>query len=80
MSFVSPLASLISGLLRDDRDRQILVIRQQVLILQRQLGKRPRLARVEKLALPLAYAGMKQRRHLDCLVVTRSATAIGWHR
>lgn len=32
---LSPLASLISRLLRDDRDRQILAPRQQVLILQR---------------------------------------------
>lgn len=50
---LSPLASLISRLLRDDRDRRILALRQQVLILQRQLGKRARLSRTEKLVLLL---------------------------
>ena len=29
----SPFASLLSGLLRDDRDRQILALRQQIIIL-----------------------------------------------
>jgi len=37
----SPRASLLSGSLRDDRDRQILALRPQVLILRRQLAKRP---------------------------------------
>jgi len=41
--FLSPLASLISGLLRDDRNRQSLALRQQVLILHRQLRKRAHL-------------------------------------
>ena len=41
----SPLAPLLSGLLRDDRDRQILALRQQLLILQRRVGKRARLSR-----------------------------------
>ena len=50
----SPLASLLSSLLRDDRDRQILALRQQVLILQPQGGTRPRLTRGEKLTLLLA--------------------------
>jgi hypothetical protein len=45
----SPLASLLSSLLRDDRDRQILALRQQVLILQRQLGRRHQLRRAERL-------------------------------
>ena len=37
---LSPLFAMAARLLRDDRDRQILALRQQVLILQRQLGKR----------------------------------------
>jgi len=77
---LSPLASLASGLLRDDRDRQILALRHQVLILQRQLGKRPRLGRAEKLALLLTCARMKQAQLLDCLMVTKPATLVGWHR
>ena len=77
---LSPLASLISGLLRDDRDRQILALRQQVVILQRQLGKRSHLTRAEKLALLLTCARMRQRQVLDCLMVIKPATLIGWHR
>jgi putative transposase len=76
----SPLASLMSGLLRDDRDRQILALRQQVLILQRQVGKRPRLSRVEKLAMRLTCVRMKQTELLDCLMIVKPATLIGWHR
>ena len=40
---LGPLSSLVRHLLRDDRDREILALRQQVLIVQRRLGKRPRL-------------------------------------
>jgi len=69
----SPLASLISGLLRDDRDRQVLALRQQVLILRRQLGKRPRLSRAEKLALLLTCVRMKQTELLDCCKRSKSA-------
>jgi len=38
--FLSPLSMMVSRLIRDDRDRQILALRQQIIILQRQLGKR----------------------------------------
>ena len=76
----SPLASLLSGLLLDDRDRQILALRQQVLILPRQLRKRPRLSRTEKLVLLLACVRMKQTELLDCLMISKPGTLIGWHR
>ena len=36
LALLSPLASLLPGLLRDDRDRQVLALRQKVLILQHQ--------------------------------------------
>lgn len=36
---LSPVAALIGRLIPNDRDREILALRQQVLILQRQLGK-----------------------------------------
>jgi len=48
---LSPGSALITPLLGDDRDRQVLALRQQVLILQRQLGKRPRLSRGARLML-----------------------------
>lgn len=76
----APLASLLSGLLRDDRDRQVLALRQQVLILQRQVGKRTRLSRTEKLVLLLAGARMKQTHLLDCLMIVKPATLVAWHR
>jgi len=41
LMLTSPLSALVTSLLRDDRDRQALVLRQQVLIQQRQLGMRP---------------------------------------
>ena len=56
----SPLATLCLRLLRDERDREILALRQQILILQRRLAKRPRLTRSERLALLLTFWGMKQ--------------------
>ena len=67
----SPLASLISKLLRDDRDRQVLALRQQVLILRRQLGKRPRLSRAEKLALLLTCVRMRHAQLVDCLMIVK---------
>lgn len=76
----APLASLLSGLLGDDRDRRILALRQQVIILKRRLAKRPRLNRAEKLALLLACARMKQTQLLDCLMIVNIATTIDWHR
>jgi len=75
----SPLAFLLSGLLRDDRDRQVLALRQQMLILQRQVGKRARLSRIEKLALLLTCVRMKQTRLLDCLMIVKPAILVNWH-
>ncbi len=46
-----PYRALIGWLIRDGRDPQIPALRQQVLVLQRQLGKRPQLTRGEKLGL-----------------------------
>jgi hypothetical protein len=78
--FVSPVYVLIGRLLRDDRDRQILALRQQVLILQRQLGKRATLRRPEKLALLLACAGMAKRQLVDALMIVKPETLVRWHR
>ena len=48
---LSALSTLRLGLLRDERDREILALRQQALILQWRLAKRPPLTRSERLAL-----------------------------
>jgi hypothetical protein len=75
-----PLASLLSRLLRDDRDHQGLALRQQVSILQRQLAEPPRLSRAGKLALLLTSARMRQTQPLDGLMIIKPATVIGRHR
>jgi putative transposase len=77
---LSPLAALVGRLMPDDRDREILALRQQVLILQRQVGKRARLRRAERLALLLACLRMKKQQLLGCLLVVKPATLVGWHR
>lgn len=77
---LSPASALITTLLRDDRDRQVLALRQQVLILRRQLGKRQHLSPAERLMLLLTTCGMKHRQLLDCLIIIRPTTVIGWHR
>ena len=71
---LSPRATLCLGLLCDDRDREILALRQQVLILQRRLAKRPRLSRSERLALLLTFLGMKMRQLLVSLMIVKPAT------
>ena len=76
----SPLASLLSGLPRDDRDRQVLALRQRVLILQRQLGKGPRQSQAEKLALLLVSVKMRRQQLLNALMIVEPATLIGWQR
>jgi len=76
----SPWYLLLSRLLRDDRDRQILLLHQQLLIAQRRAGKRFCLSQGEKLTLLLGSLGMKTRRLLDSLVLIKPATLVGWHR
>ena len=75
-----PLYVLVGRLLGDDRDRLILALRQQVLILQRQLGKRPTLTRSERLALVLACASMASGRLLEALVIVQPDSLVRWHR
>ena len=77
---LSPVSALCLRLLHDDRNREVLALRQQVLILQRRLAKPPRLSRSERLALLLTSSGMKKRQLLASLIVVKPATLVGWHR
>jgi putative transposase len=77
---LSPLAALIGRLTPGDEDREILALRQQVLILQRQLGNRPRLMRSERLALLLTCLRMKREQLLRSLLIVKPDTVVGWHR
>ena len=72
--FASPLYSLLRRLLKDDRHREILALRQQIFILRRRLGKRPRLSRRDRIALLLSCFGMKRRQLVDALLIVRPAT------
>lgn len=76
----APLAPLLSGPLGDGRDRQILALRQQVIVLKRRLAKRPGLSRAEKLALLLACARRKPTQFPGFPMIVNIATLIGWHR
>ena len=76
----SPWYLLLGRLLRDDRDRQILLLHQQLLIAQRRVGKQLSLSRGEKLSLVLSSLGMKTRQLLDSLVLIKPTTLVGWHR
>ena len=78
--WLSPGSALIAALLRDDRDRQVLVLRQQILVLQRQLGKRAHLTRAEKLALLLVSLKMRRQQLLNSLMIVEPATLLGWRR
>ena len=51
---LAPFYSLVSILLRRDLDREILLLRQQLLILSRKPSRKPPYDRLEKLALLLA--------------------------
>ena len=78
--FVSALCSLLLRLVKDHRNREILVLQQQLLIVRRRLGKRPRLSRADKLALLLSCLGMKKRQSETALLIARAATLVSWHR
>ena len=77
MLLLLPLATPCLRRVRNDRDRQILALRQQVLILHRQLGKRARLNRTDKFALLLVCARMKQHQLLDLPPRNRSRCYVG---
>ena len=81
LMLTSPLSALVTALLRgeDDCDRQIPALRQQIIILQRQLGKRPQVSRAGGSAPLLVCARTKQRQLRGCLRIVEPATLVGWH-
>jgi transposase InsO family protein len=78
--FLSPLYALLGRLLLDDRDREIVTLRQQLGIMQRQLGRRPSLVPAERLALVLSSLRLSRRRLLGGVMIVTPATVVGWHR
>jgi putative transposase len=77
---LSPVYALIGHLLLDDRDREIIALRQQVSISQRQLGTWPSLMPAERLALVLSSLHLARHRVLGALMIVTPATVVGWHR
>jgi hypothetical protein len=77
---LAPLYSLLSLLLWRDQDREILLLRQQLLILRRQLGRKPTYGRLEKLALLLVGLRLLRRRLATALLIVQPDTLLRWHR
>ncbi len=85
---VAFLVDLVLGMRRHDRDKdpQILVLRQQVRLLQRQRPRPPRLTRGEKLTLAVLVTALARlttgpRSHLDQWVLLfKPDTILKWHR
>jgi hypothetical protein len=77
---LAPIYSLVSSLLLRDQNREILLLRQQLLIMQRQVGRKPAYGRLEKLALLLATLRLSKRRLAAALLIVRPDTLLRWHQ
>jgi putative transposase len=63
----------------DARDTEILALRHQVLVLQRQIN-RPRFNDADRTLLALLADVMERGRHHRTFLIVRPATVVGWHR
>jgi putative transposase len=63
----------------DERDAEILALRHQVLVLQRQI-KRPQFNETDRTILALLASAMDRARRNRALVIVRPETVLGWHR
>jgi len=76
----SPLYLMFVLAFRDDRARLVLALHQQVLVLQRQLGKRPSLVKGERMALVLSGLLLARKRLGEALMIVKPETLVRWHR
>jgi hypothetical protein len=76
----SPLCLLFGLVLRSDQARLVLALYNQVLVLQRQLGKRPSLVPIERLALVLSSLLLGKEKLREALLIVKPETLVGWHR
>lgn len=76
----SPLYLMFVLAFRDDRARLVLALHQQVLVLQRQLGKRPSLVKGERMALVLSGLLLATKRLGEVLLIVKPETLVAWHR
>ena len=85
MTLIAVLARLVLTRLRwlfpggDARDAEILALRHQVLVLQRQID-RPRFNETDRTVLVLLASVMDRARRGRALLIVRPATVIRWHR
>jgi len=76
----SPLYMMFALLFRNDQDRLVVVLYQQVLVLQRQLGKQPSLVKGERLGLVLSGLLLARKRLGEALLIVKPETLVRWHR
>ena len=63
----------------DRRDAEILALRHQILVLQRQI-ERPRFTPTDRTILAVLSRGFDRRRLVRVMLIVKPATVIGWHR
>jgi transposase InsO family protein len=76
----SPLYLMFGLVFRSEQARLVLALHHQVLILQRQLGKRPSLVPIERLALVLSSLLLGKKKLTEALLIVTPETLVGWHR
>jgi len=76
----SPIYLMFGLVFRSEQARLILALYQPVLILQRQLGKRPSLIPAERLALILSSLLLGKARLAEALGIVKPETLVGWRR
>ena len=85
MNFVGALARLVGSRLGwlfatgDERDAEILALRHQVLVLQRQVG-RPRFTETDRTILAVLSTVFDRARFNQLFLIVKPDTVIGWHR
>jgi hypothetical protein len=65
---------------RSQQARLVLALHHQVLVLQRQLGKRPSLVQGERVALVLSSLLLGKEKLREALLIVKPETLVGWHR
>ena len=76
----SPVYLMLALLFRDDRARLVVALVQQVLVLQRELGRRPSLVKAERLALVLSGLLLGKKKLAKTLMIVKPETLVRWHR
>ncbi len=85
MNLVTTIRHLLVGRLRwllatgDERDAEILALRHQILVLQRQID-RPRFTDADRTILAILSTAFARSRLQQIMLIVQPKTVIGWHR